>query len=215
MLKISLLYRRHAQIEQQAFRQAMLEYAAQIAQGREIVRFCLNMVQDVRVKNVDMDQASCDATAELWLPSGEGLEAFCAEHRERTSAICGSVAVLPTEEHVILEGPTMPAAYKMVVLLQARPDMSASSWRSWWFEHAQLTRQVPGLRGFRINLLDQARCSGMQGTQFDGTAQLWFDSRARMEAGFATAIGRQALLDSDDHCDRRIRFSTEEHVIKS
>ncbi|HBY96897.1 MAG: EthD domain-containing protein [Ardenticatenaceae bacterium] len=48
---------------------------------------------------------------------------------------------------------------------------------------------------------------------FDGTAEMWWDSVAEMEAAFETEIGQQAGADADAHCSERYHIYTEEHVI--
>ena len=105
--------------------------------------------------------------------------------------------------------------FKLCVLLQRRPEVSVSEFRHWWLEHVEMSRQIPGLRGYRINFVNGLGGVGFNESemQFDGTAELWFDSLEDMKKGFNSPIGQRAGEDAERHCAKRVRFFTEEHVI--
>ena len=57
--------------------------------------------------------------------------------------------------------------------------------KAWWLEqHAPKVKQWPGLVEYRINF------SLTPDERFDGVAEVWFQTRAEMEAVFGTARGR-------------------------
>jgi uncharacterized protein (TIGR02118 family) len=101
---------------------------------------------------------------------------------------------------------------KLVALVKKRSDLSVEAFRDYWLEtHAPLAAAIPGMRGYRINI------AGDPGAQppapYDGSAEIWFDDRAAMEAGLGSAEGAIAGGDTA-HFTSGIEFLvTEEHVI--
>lgn len=99
---------------------------------------------------------------------------------------------------------------KLVALLKRKDGMTREAFANWWLhEHAPLARQLPGLRGYRINLTMPSDEEPM----FDGTAELWFDSVEAMEAAFASPLGVRAGEDADAHTKTRVHLYTHENVI--
>lgn len=90
--------------------------------------------------------------------------------------------------------------------------MGQQAFRDYWLTvHAPLAAAIPGMLGYRINI------AGDPGAQppapYDGSAEIWFDDRAAMEAGLASEQGRVAGADTA-HFTAAITFLvTEEHVI--
>lgn len=101
---------------------------------------------------------------------------------------------------------------KLVALVRKRPDLSAAAFRDYWLgTHAALAAAIPGMRGYRINIASDP--GGQPPAPYDGSAEIWFDDRAAMEAGLASAEG---VIAGDDtaHFAAGIEFLvTEEHVI--
>lgn len=101
---------------------------------------------------------------------------------------------------------------KLVALVKKRADLSDAAFRDYWLTtHAPLAAAIPGMRGYRINI------AGDPGAQppapYDGSAEIWFDDRAAMEAGLGSPEGAIAGEDTA-HFTADIRFLvTEEHVI--
>ncbi len=100
---------------------------------------------------------------------------------------------------------------KLVALLRRREGLTQEEFNEWWIKrHAPIARQLPGLRGYRINLV----FGGPEEERpYDGTAELWFDGVEAMEAAFAAPVGQEAGRDADEHTSVRIHLYTDEHVI--
>jgi uncharacterized protein (TIGR02118 family) len=104
---------------------------------------------------------------------------------------------------------------KLIALLKRKPHISKEEFkRRWLNDHTKLSTQIPGCRGYRINIavLQQPDGTNIEPI-YDGTAELWFDSIESMEAGFATDIGKRAGADADEFCDVRLHIYTEEFNI--
>lgn len=99
---------------------------------------------------------------------------------------------------------------KLVALLKRKEGLSREAFAKWWItDHAPIAKQLPGLRGYRINLTMPSEEEPM----FDGTAELWFDSVEAMEAAFSSPIGVRAGEDADAHTRLRVHLYTEENII--
>ncbi len=103
---------------------------------------------------------------------------------------------------------------KVIALLKRKAGISREEFaRRWREEHIRLSSQMPGLRGYRINIATDYQPAGMGAEPlYDGTAELWWDSFEAMDAAFASEIGRVAGADADEFCTVRIHIYAEEHV---
>ncbi len=102
---------------------------------------------------------------------------------------------------------------KLIALLKRKPSISKEEFaRRWVQDHVKITARLPGLRGYRINIATE-RQQASNVADYDGTAELWWDSVEAMEADFATELGIAAGADADEFADVRLHLYTEEHII--
>ena len=101
---------------------------------------------------------------------------------------------------------------KLIAFLKRKPGMTMDEFRDRWVvEHTKLSSKLPGCKGYRINLAIAAQPDGAP--DYDGTAELWWDSLEEMEASFATRIGQDAGADGDAFTLVRSHLYTEEHIV--
>jgi uncharacterized protein (TIGR02118 family) len=62
----------------------------------------------------------------------------------------------------------------------------------WTGPHAEIVRQLPGLRGLRFSMVD--RCIP-EDTDWDGVGETWFDSIPDADRAFATDPFREMLVE--------------------
>jgi uncharacterized protein (TIGR02118 family) len=101
---------------------------------------------------------------------------------------------------------------KLIGLLKRAEGWDRQRFRDYWVkDHAQVARNLPGLRRYQITIFN----SGEQGEEprYDGMAELWFDDRAAFEAAFASATYRASQTDHPFISERVILLSDEEHNI--
>ena len=120
--------------------------------------------------------------------------------------------------------------FKITFCLRRRPDMTPERFDTYWRdEHAPLVRrhaEALGIRRYvqstRFDSDLAAVAAKVRGAPepFDGVAELWFDSREAMEAGFAAKAGRaagRALLEDEarfiDLENSPIWFATEREIV--
>lgn len=101
---------------------------------------------------------------------------------------------------------------KLIALVRKRPDMGRDAFADYWLNvHAPLAAVIPGMRGYRINLAQDA--GDMLASPYDGSAEIWFDDRMAMQVGLASA---QGMIAGDDtaHFAAGIEFLvTQETVV--
>lgn len=103
---------------------------------------------------------------------------------------------------------------KLIALLKRKPGMSREAFAKRWLEdHIRISARMPGVRGYRINIATDHQEGGGD-AEYDGTAELWWDSMEAMEAAFESDIGKRAGADADEFASVRIHIYTEEHIVE-
>ncbi len=101
---------------------------------------------------------------------------------------------------------------KLVALVTKKPGMSDAAFRDYWTgTHAPLAAKIPGMRGYRINVAGAA--GDLPEAPYAGSAEIWFDDRAAMEAGLASPEGVVAGNDTAHFADDIVFLVTEETVV--
>ncbi len=120
--------------------------------------------------------------------------------------------------------------FKIVFCLRRRPDLTPEQFDSYWRDtHAPLVRRHAAALGirryvqstrFESDLAAVAAKVRNAPAPFDGVAELWFDSREAMQAGFSAEAGRAAgreLLEDEarfiDLENSPIWFATEREIV--
>jgi uncharacterized protein (TIGR02118 family) len=82
---------------------------------------------------------------------------------------------------------------RRVSFIRRRADLTPDEFFAHWLgRHAELVRQLPGLRGWRFTRVD--RCVP-QGAAWDGLGETWFDNLSDHDRAFSTEPLRTMLLD--------------------
>ena len=98
--------------------------------------------------------------------------------------------------------------FKVVGLLKRPEGMNMEEFKTWWLEeHAPKVKQWPGVVKYHINL------SITDDQDYDGMAEVWFETREAMESIFSTPEGQRARQSATGGSDQIVIFLTEEHVM--
>jgi uncharacterized protein (TIGR02118 family) len=103
---------------------------------------------------------------------------------------------------------------KVFALLRRREGITRAEFHRWWLEeHVPYARKLPGLRKYRVCLVTGSTTH--PGSEpWDGTAELWFDSRAALETAWSSEAGKIALAHSRaSHADRLVLIAEEHEIL--
>jgi uncharacterized protein (TIGR02118 family) len=89
---------------------------------------------------------------------------------------------------------------KRVSLVRRRRELSREQFLEHWMgAHAEIVRQLPGVRGLRFGAVEEWSPAE---AGWDGVGEVWFDSVEAAQAAFATEPYHSLLAD-----DRKLLFS--------
>ena len=96
-----------------------------------------------------------------------------------------------------------------IVGVMKRPDgMDMESFGAWWLkDHAPKVMNHPGIVKYNINL------SITDDQEYDGMAEVWFETRAEVESFFREREGSDLRQRATNGSKVNVTFLTEEHVI--
>lgn len=87
---------------------------------------------------------------------------------------------------------------KMVNCLVRRDDLTHEAFvERWTGPHAELAKQLPGLRKYATSVPTDPERSA-----YDGVVELYFDDMAALKAAFDGEIGRRVTADAAEFVDR-------------
>jgi uncharacterized protein (TIGR02118 family) len=102
---------------------------------------------------------------------------------------------------------------KLIAFLKRKPGMSMADFKKRWVdEHTKISGKMPGLLGYYVNINIENQPDNRE-PNYDGTAELWWNSVEEMEAAFASDIGVAAGKDADQFCEMRFHLYTTEYTI--
>jgi uncharacterized protein (TIGR02118 family) len=85
---------------------------------------------------------------------------------------------------------------RRISFIRRKPGLATGEFLDRWMgSHADLVRQLPGLRGWRFTRVDRSAPEG-----WDGLGEMWFDSLSDCDRAFATEPLRAALLADREQC---------------
>jgi uncharacterized protein (TIGR02118 family) len=133
----------------------------------------------------------------------------------------GTLHIVTAAQHVVVAVPASPrreALRKRASILKRRPELSEAEFRRAWAAHGDLVRQMPGVAGYRQNVVIareriKGQPCGYDALPIDGIVELWFQDGATLEAAFGSTAGRAAMQHARTFLDEITAFSVEEHRV--
>ena len=94
-------------------------------------------------------------------------------------------------------------------LVRKRPELSGEEFLARWTgEHVEIAKQLPGLRGYVIHILDG------EAPPYDGIAITTFDSREDADRAFAEPALAEGLASTRDEFAASVEvYFAQEHVV--
>ena len=220
-MKLSVFLRRADQLTSDEFRAWWVEHTATSRHIPGLRGYRICFVEETRAFGRAPDACRYDGVAQLWFDAAEELSSGFESDTARAAvqdadAHCSQRIEFETTEHVVLDGPDEPEGLvKVCVQLRRRPDLTREAFHAWWLDHVALAARMPGLRGYRVNLVHSVRGAGFgdADVDIDGTAELWWDDLAAADAGFGSPEGATAAAHAAAQCSVRVRHITRERVV--
>jgi uncharacterized protein (TIGR02118 family) len=162
-----------------------------------------NLVVDRSQKGIDYERGAIevDGLAQLTFPTiaetrdmaaPEVLAALQADENEFLS----SLSILTAIQNTVITPPRSGKFVKRMSFLRKLPGVSNEEFQRQWFEmHAIFVRRLPGIMGYRQNLVIDRQGDRFDGNNLhdanhvNGVVELWFESTDAIETAFRSPIG--------------------------
>ena len=164
-----------------------------------------------------------DGIAEMWFDDTAAMKAlrtdpaYAAVQADEANFIDRSrMALLITEEHVVLEGPAPPNAAKHVELVTRKPGLGVEEFQRYWRSvHGPIAATIPGLRRYVQSHTRRSAYESGRAPAYDGVAITWFDDTQAMRASAASPEYARTRADEPNFLDtsRLPVIITREHVV--
>lgn len=168
-----------------------------------IKAYLQNLVVDRSQKGIDYARGSIevDGLAQLELASlaearGMSEPAVLKALQDDEDAFLDSLSVLTALQNTVITPPRTGKYVKRMSFLRKRDDVSDEEFQKQWFDlHAVLVRRLPGIMGYRQNLvIDRFGDRFVDGSMDEanavhGVVELWFESESAIDQAFRSPIG--------------------------
>lgn len=169
-----------------------------------------NLVTDRLQRGIDYARGpwDFDGFSQLWLDGEQRAEAafgqgnLAAELVADEQHFLSGLHIVTTEQTDVIALPSDPAArarlLKRISILRRRADISEDDFRREWRVHADLVRTMPGVSGYRQNVVTErervkGQPCGYGDLPIDGIVELWFESPEVLSAAFASPEGQRTM----------------------
>lgn len=107
---------------------------------------------------------------------------------------------------------------KRISTLRRHPDLDESAFRHEWKVHADHVRRMPGVAGYRQNVvmgreLTKGTPCRYDELPIDGVVELWFSDAATLEAAFSSPAGRTTMAHARTFLAEITAFVVIEHPV--
>ena len=155
--------------------------------------------------------------ARLAVQDSEFARALIADEQR----FLGTLHIVTAIQHVVLNVPTAAvqgALWKRMSIVKRRADITEDDFRREWEMHEEPISKVPGVRGYRRNVVIgreriKGQPCGYEDLPIDGIVELWFDDAAAMQAGFASPSGQAAITHAKEFLAEITTFAVVEHRV--
>lgn len=130
----------------------------------------------------------------------------------------GRLRIVAVDRREVIAADPGKRLVKRMSLLRRRADVDAATFeREWRVEHARLVKQMPGVHGYRQNLIVERQV--VKGTPcdydqlpVDGIVELWFTDTNELDRAFASPDGRSTMQHATTFIDEITTFMVESLV---
>lgn len=124
----------------------------------------------------------------------------------------GQLRIVTADQHVVVEPPAAGSALKRMSFLKRRADVSPEKFAREWREvHGPLVRSMPGILGYRQNLITgrqvpKGTVVDYESLPIDGIVELWFSDVESINATFGSRRGLETMAHAATFIDEITTF---------
>jgi uncharacterized protein (TIGR02118 family) len=126
------------------------------------------------------------------------------------------ITVITTLRNVVVTPPKSGKFVKRMSTLRKRADITMGEFQQEWFNaHSYLVKRIPGLLGYRQNLVIDRQKSRLadaddgMGLGIDGIVELWFEDIEAIERGFRSDRGKTTMMHAQEFISEISTFMVE------
>ena len=221
------LLNKHEDWSTEQFRRYWREQHARLArQLTGLLAYQQNHVTDTAQRGISYKRGS---------ESVDGISQLCFDDTQRMEDAFSEVLgkqLIDDENHFIAQlrivtatpieviaPPPAGKALKRMSLLRRRADVTPEVFaHEWNVRHAALVKTLPGVLGYRQNLIThrespKGKAVDYEGLPIDGIVELWFENTDTLEAAFASAQGVETMQHATTFIDEITTFLVEPFVV--
>ncbi len=204
------LFRRKLELSSEAFARHWRETHGALVKATfgTLEAYVQNEVTDRRQKGIAYERSDLevDGISQLYFSSLAAMrQSVNAENLKKLQAdeanFLTDLVVATAFQNTIVPVPRASKKVKRMSLLKRKPGISVEEFQDQWFnDHAALVKRLPGLLGYRQNIIidwqtDRFSDSSVEsGLGLDGVVELWFEDEAAIERGFQSPQGQTAMM---------------------
>lgn len=133
----------------------------------------------------------------------------------------GDLHIITAQQAEVVAVPVEPARGKLlkrISTLRRRTDITEDDFRREWKVHGDLVREMPGVSGYRQNVvvereLIKGQPCGYDQLPIDGIVELWFENPATLEAAFSSPQGQRTMAHAKTFLAEITAFLVLEHRV--
>lgn len=116
----------------------------------------------------------------------------------------GDLILLTALQNTVVAPPTQGPFVKRMSFLRKRAEISFQEFQNQWFDmHGMLVKRLPGLLGYRQNLVIDRRKNRFDDNDdvripIDGVVELWFEDSAAIDHAFRSPRGKTTMMHAEE-----------------
>ena len=167
---------------------------------------------------------SVDGISQLWFEDSKKMnDAFSQALGQKLiddeNHFIGHLRIITAEPNEVIAPPPIGKALKRMSFLRRRPDVSPEKFAyEWRVRHAELVQTLPGVLGYRQNLIThrespKGKVVDYDGLPVDGIVELWFENPDTLNAAFGSPQGVQTMQHATEFIDEITTFLVDTYVV--
>lgn len=185
-----------------------------------------NHVTDTAQRGISYKRGpeTVDGISQLWFDDSKRMndafsQALGEQLIEDENHFIGHLRIVTAVSFEVIEPPAPGKALKRMSFLRRRADVSSEVFaHEWRVVHSALVKTLPGLLGYRQNLITHREAPkgnvvDYEGFPIDGIVELWFENTETLNAAFASPQGVKTMQHATTFIDEITTFLVEPVVV--